>query len=225
MPRSQDGKPRIAIVIDDMGLSNAASEKAIALPAPVTLSFLPYGAKLEELTEKARASGHEVMLHLPMEPLGHEKPGNGALLISQTTDDMREKLERALNSFSGYEGVNNHMGSKFTADRASMERVMEVLKDRNLFFLDSYTSSRSVGAEVAQGMGVPTEIRDVFLDDTASLAAINAQLAETERVARRKGYAIAIGHPNAATLTALKLWLPEAERMGFEIVPVKELVR
>ncbi len=116
------------------------------------------------------------------------------------------------------------MGSKFTADRVGMMLLMEVLKERELFFLDSYTTSKSVGKEVAYDFGVPFLVRDVFLDDKATLDNVMAQLAETERIARRKGAAIAIGHPYPVTLAALKRWLPEAERSGFVIVPVKDLL-
>lgn len=218
-------KPRIAIVIDDMGLSVTHAKRAIALPAAVTLSFLPYGKQLTRLADKAREAGHEVMLHLPMEPLGHENPGPGALLVAQSSDEMRERIEKGLDSFSGYDGVNNHMGSRFTADYEGMRLVMEALRDRGLFFLDSFTSPRSVGAQVAREMNVRTEVRDVFIDDDLSLTAIGAQLAQTQRLARRNGFAIAIGHPNAATLTALERWIPEAESEGFAFVPVREVVR
>jgi polysaccharide deacetylase 2 family uncharacterized protein YibQ len=223
--RPSRGQGCIAIVIDDLGLNEASTRRAIALPAAVTLSFLPYGKNLDALTAQAREAGHELLLHVPMEPVGRESPGPDALYVGLSPDEIRARLTQALARFSGYDGVNNHMGSKFTADRAGMETVMSVLRERDLFFLDSYTNGKSIAADVAREGGVPTETRDIFLDDDPSLAAINAQLARTELVAKRKGYAIAIGHPNSSLLLALEQWLPEAERQGYTVVPVGALAR
>jgi polysaccharide deacetylase 2 family uncharacterized protein YibQ len=140
-------------------------------------------------------------------------------------DELRQRFETALASFVGFDGVNNHMGSKFTAYPEGMEMVVDELQQRHLFFLDSRTSGKTVGETIARQHGLPTIARDVFLDDTISVDAIRAQLIETEHVARRKGYAVAIGHPHAATMDALQQWLPEAEAKGFKFVPVRELVK
>src|SRR5262249_40596056 len=151
---------------------------------------------------------------MPMEPLGHDDPGPGALLTNLSSDEVRARFDKALDSFSGFDGVNNHMGSKFTADEAGMQIVIGELQKRHLFFLDSRTSARSVGDAVAREHGVPTTRRDVFLDDTMTAEAVNAQLAQLERVARHKGVAVAIGHPHDVTLTALEAWLPAAQKRG-----------
>ncbi len=217
-------KPEIAIVIDDVGLDMRGSKRAIDLPAYVTLSFMPYATRLKEQTKEARDNGHELLLHMPMEPVGHDDPGPGALLVGLPPEELRERFQTALASFIGFDGVNNHMGSKFTADAEGMEMVVNELQQRHLFFLDSRTSAKSVGESVARANGLPTIARDVFLDDEISLDAIRAQLAQTEHVARRKGYAVAIGHPHAATLEVLEQWLPDAEARGFTFVPIKELV-
>ena len=116
------------------------------------------------------------------------------------------------------------MGSKFTADSAGMELVITELQQRHLFFLDSRTSAQSVGAKLAQQHGLPNVSRDVFLDDDMSIGAVRAQFEQTERVARRKGFAVAIGHPHTATLQALEEWLPAAENRGFVFVPLKNMV-
>ncbi|HEU0118135.1 MAG TPA: divergent polysaccharide deacetylase family protein, partial [Alphaproteobacteria bacterium] len=134
-------------------------------------------------------------------------------------------FETALASFVGFDGVNNHMGSKFTAYPEGMEMVADELHERHLFFVDSKTSAKSVAAAVTQQHGVPTIARDVFLDDDMNIEAVRKQLEQTERVARRKGYVIAIGHPHAGTMQALEEWIPEAQSRGFVFVPVHDLVR
>ncbi len=217
--------PEIAIVIDDVGVDLKGSEKAIALPAPITLSFLPYATRLREQTADARRAGHELILHMPMEPIGHEDPGPGALLVDLPMRDLQERFETALSSFTGFDGVNNHMGSKFTAYPEGMNMVMDELAQRHLFFLDSKTSAQSIGLKIAQEKGLPTVSRDVFLDDDQSPDIIRKQLEATEHIARRKGYAVAIGHPHAATMEVLTAWIKDAQSRGFVLVPLHDLVK
>lgn len=224
LPHIKNGETLIAIVIDDMGLDIRDSRRAINLPPYITLSFLPYATRLKEQTREARDNGHELMLHMPMEPVGRADPGPGALLTELPIDEIRERFQIALASFVGFDGVNNHMGSKFTASQKDMEPVMEELKERDLFFLDSRTSSKSIGDALAREKGVPSIARDVFLDDDMSPKAVRAQLAQLERVAKRKGYAVAIGHPHPATLDALETWLPDAEARGFKFVRLGQLL-
>ena len=215
---------RIAIVIDDVGLDIGGSRRAVALPAAITLSYIPYSTRLREQTKEAREAGHELLLHMPMEPMGSADPGPDALLVSMSQDEIRQRLDTALASFTGFDGMNNHMGSKFTSNVEDMELVIGELQQRHLFFLDSRTSAQSVGAAIARQHGLPTISRDVFLDDDMSPKAVRIQLEQTERVARHKGYAVAIGHPHAVTLQALEEWLPDAEKRGFIFVPINSLV-
>ena len=217
--------PLIAIVIDDVGLDMVDSERAANLPPAVTLSYIPYSTRLRSQTADAADNGHELMLHMPMEPLGHADPGPGALLSELPPDENRERFVTALASFTGFDGVNNHMGSRYTSNTADMQLVMDELKPRRLFFLDSRTSPQSVGAAMAQSNGVPTISRDVFLDDDMRPAAVRRQLEQTEAVARRKGYAVAIGHPHPATLDALEEWIPKAEARGMQFVPLHDLLK
>ncbi|MDD4616082.1 MAG: divergent polysaccharide deacetylase family protein [Alphaproteobacteria bacterium] len=215
---------KIAIVIDDMGAEMKSSEKALRLPAPVTLSFLPYAVRTREQSKEARERGHEVLLHMPMEPLGHENPGKGALTVDLPMAELHARFETALASFTGFDGINNHMGSKFTAYSDGMAMVVDDLKERNLFFLDSRTSAQSIGTKIAREKGLPTIGRDIFLDDDPSPEAIRRQIALTERLARQKGHAVAIGHPHAATIDAIETWAAEAPHRGVELVPVNALV-
>jgi polysaccharide deacetylase 2 family uncharacterized protein YibQ len=223
--RDLAGKPLIAIVIDDVGLDRPHSKRAWELPGPLTMSFLPYAKDLREQAKAARAHGQELMLHLPMEPSGRADPGPNALLVSSSDAELRQRVTAALDSFDGYVGVNNHMGSRFTAHKAGMDTVLRQFKTRGLLFLDSRTSAQSVGDQLAQELGVPSVARNVFLDDDESLDAVRRKLAETEAVARRQGFAVAIGHPHEATLQALAEWLPGVSVKGFALAPLSAVLR
>lgn len=223
--RDLNSRPLVAIVIDDVGLDRPRSRRAWELPGPLTMSFLPYAKDLPEQARAARAKGHELMLHLPMEPGGRNDPGPNALLVSLSDAELRQRTTTALDSFDGYAGVNNHMGSRFTAFRPGMETVLRQFKGRGLMFLDSRTSPQSVGDQVAQEIGVPSIARHVFLDDDESLDAVRRRLAETEAVARRQGFVVAIGHPHEATLQALAEWLPTVQAKGLALAPATAVLR
>jgi len=223
--RDLNSRPLIAVVIDDVGLDRPRSKRAWELPGPLTLSFLPYAKDLREQAKAARAKGHELMLHLPMEPNGRNDPGPNALLVSLSDADLRQRTTAALDSFDGYAGVNNHMGSRFTAFKPGMETVLRQFKGRGLMFLDSRTSAQSVGDQLAQEMGVPSIVRHVFLDDDESLDAVRKKLAEAEAIARRQGFVVVIGHPHEATLQALAEWLPGVQGKGLALAPATAVLR
>jgi polysaccharide deacetylase 2 family uncharacterized protein YibQ len=227
VPFSDDGRrPLVAIVIDDMGIDRPRSAKVVALPAPLTLSWLPYARELRDQSRAARQRGHELMLHLPMEPAtSGNDPGPGALLTGVAREENARRLEAALGSFDAYVGVNNHMGSRFTTDRPAMESVLARLKERGLLFLDSRTSASSVGDQIANELGMPTAARHVFLDDVMTSENVRAQLAETERLARQQGFAVAIGHPHDATIAALADWLPTLGAKGLVAAPISAVVK
>lgn len=221
---SPDGRPAIAVVMDDLGLNRRGTAALNRLKAPLTLSFLPYAGALEEQARAGHAAGHELLLHMPMEPTGHEWPGPNALLSSLAPRDMVERLRAQLLSFPGFVGVNNHMGSLLTAERAPMALVMAELGARGLLFLDSRTTAQSVAADEARRAGVAHASRDVFLDNDVDIDAIRRQLALVEQIARRRGNAVAIGHPHDATIEALRSWLPSLEQRGFVLVPISSVV-
>ncbi|MBN9087234.1 MAG: divergent polysaccharide deacetylase family protein [Reyranella sp.] len=223
--RDLASKPLIAIVIDDVGLDRPHSKRAWELPGPLTMSFLPYAKDLREQAKAARARGQELMLHLPMEPGGHADPGPNALLVSLNDNELKHRVTVALDSFDGYVGVNNHMGSRFTAYRPGMETVLRQFKARGLLFLDSRTTPSTVADQVAQELGVPSVARNVFLDDEETVDAVRRKLAETEAVARRQGFAVAIGHPHEATIQALAEWLPGVASKGFALAPLSAVLR
>jgi len=219
-----DGRPAIAIVIDDLGVNRKGTEAVNDLAGPLTLAFLPYARNLTEQTRAARAAGHELIVHVPMEPVGDEWPGPDALLGSLEPAELVARLRNQLQSFGGYVGVNNHMGSLLTADSERMSLVMAELRRHGLLFLDSRTASQSVAAREARRLQVPYAERDVFLDNELDLDAVLRQLALTERIARLKGQAVAIGHPHAVTIAALRRWLPTLEARGFALAPISAIV-
>jgi polysaccharide deacetylase 2 family uncharacterized protein YibQ len=221
-----DRRPRIAVVIDDLGLDKRRTERTIVLPGPLTLSFLAYASDLPRLTGEARRAGHELLVHVPMEPLSRaEDMGPNGLAVSLGPDELLRRLRWDLDRFTGYVGINNHMGSRFTRDAASMTPVMEELRARGLLFLDSRTVGDSAGVELARRVGVPHAARDVFLDNEINAGAIAARLVEVEEIARRHGSAIAIGHPHDATIEQLGSWLAGLASRGFTLVPVSAIVR
>ncbi|MBM3619249.1 MAG: divergent polysaccharide deacetylase family protein [Alphaproteobacteria bacterium] len=219
-------KPLIVVVIDDMGVDRPRSRRVVDLPRPLTLSYLPYARDLAEQTTAARGRGHELMLHLPMEPMsGGVDPGPNALLTSLSLDMIRRRTAAALDSFSGYVAVNNHMGSRFTTWRPGVEASLREMKARGLAYLDSRTHADTVGGLVAEELGMPNVDRHVFLDDVMTSDAVRRQLAEAETLARRQGFVIAIGHPHDVTIQALAEWLPGLSAKGFVLGPISAAIR
>ncbi len=219
-----DDRPVIAVVIDDLGLNRVSTRALNDLPGPLTLAFLPYAGNIEAQTVAAKRAGHELMVHLPMEPLGSAWPGPDALITSLGRDEFVRRLESNLDRIKDYVGVNNHMGSRLTSDRGRMDLVMRELRERDVLFLDSRTSPQSVASEVASRNGVPNTTRDVFLDHVIDLQKIRSQMAKVERIARLTGSAVAIGHPHAATIEALADWLPKLSKRGFVLAPISAVV-
>lgn len=221
-----EGRPMIAIVIDDAGIDRQRSLQAMTLKGPLTFAFLPYAHDLAAQTAAAYASGHELIVHLPMEPDdGLADPGPNALMTGLDHGEILRRLRWDLARFDGYVGVSNHMGSGFTADSSAMRTVMTELKARGLLFLDSRTTRESVAVRIARDLGVPHAERNVFLDNEVAPEAVRARLAELEQVARQDGFAVGIGHLHDVTLAELARWLPEVEGRGFALVPISAIVR
>jgi len=224
-PAVPKGQMLVALVFDDMGVDRKRSAEVIALPGPLTLSYLPYAEKVGDQAAAGRARGHEIMLHLPMQPEGNADPGPHALTLGLSPDERARRLDWNLDRFSGYVGVNNHMGSRFTADAQAMAPVLAALKARGVFWLDSRTSPHSVGLAMAQRDGLPAVGRDVFLDHEMAASAVDRRLAEVEATARRHGHVIAIGHPHDVTIAAVRRFIAEMPAKGLTLVPVSTLVR
>ena len=216
----------VALVIDDLGLNRTGTRRTLALRAPLTLALMTYAPGLERLAERARAAGHELLLHVPMEPSnGAADPGPKVLTTRLSQAELRDRLIWGLDRFAGYVGINNHMGSRFTRDRAGMSTVLAEVKARGLLFFDSRTSGATIGERLAHEMGVPTVRRDVFLDDELGAEEVWARLRQLERRARRNGHAVAIGHPRRVTLDAIEAWLATLDEKGLALVPLTTIVR
>ncbi|MGC2854281.1 divergent polysaccharide deacetylase family protein [Novispirillum sp. DQ9] len=225
-PPPINGRPMIAIVIDDMGVDRKRTKQVVALPGPLTASFLTYAPDLRAQAQAARAAGKELMVHMPMEP---DNPaidaGPGVLKTSMDPQTIRARFIAGLDSFGGYVGVNNHMGSRFTADAAGMRPVIEALRERGLFWLDSRTTGKPAGPGIASALKVPYIERNIFLDHFNNVEGVRAQLVQLEAAARSHGYAIGIGHPKDHTIKALAEWLPTLEAKGLVLVPASAVVR
>ncbi len=213
-------RPAIAICIDDLGEDLAGTDRAMALPKEVALSFLPYAETTPFLAQEAQAKGHDVLAHVPMEALSRTDPGPMALKTG--SGDIAEKLAWNISRVPGLKGINNHEGSRFTEDEASLLPLMRSLAEAKLFFFDSRTVPDSHGVETAQRFGVLSAGRDIFLDDVDSEAAVLAALEQLVAEAKRNGTAIAIGHPHDATLKVLAAWLQEDH--GVDLIPLPEAI-
>ncbi len=218
-------RARLAIILDDLGSDRAAAEAIFALPYPLTISVLPLHEHSVDIAEEAHRRGYEVMLHLPMQSVGNEKPEAQELLPGMTAQEVASVVNQFLQNVPDVNGVNNHQGSQATADPALMSELMSVLRDHKLFYVDSRTTAATVAFDTAQRNGVRSAFRNVpFLDDVAEVAAVRKQLELALRGAREKGEAIAIGHPRPATLQALREVLPQAKAHGVQLVFASELV-
>ena len=218
---------RVAIVIDDLGEDLAFAKKLAGLPFPVTFSILPNCSHSAEIAALAHSSGHEVMLHFPMEPLAYprENPGKGALMVAMKEDAIRRTVRAALDGSPYFSGVNNHMGSRFTENADLMKIVMDEVKQRGLFFVDSETSPRSKAYSVARQMGAPALKRDIFLDHDPAIDSVRSQMARLVLKAKAEGCAVAIGHPRETTLKVLAEASEMLRKEGVTVVPCGELAR
>ena len=222
-PRAQ--KAQVAIVMDDLGEDYDAAMAIAQIPGPIAMAIMPFRAKSAETLALALRYGKPALLHMPMEPLGYtgKDPGPDALLLSMSGAQVKETLDKALDAMPGVIGVNNHMGSAFTARADLMTPLLSELKSRGLFFLDSRTTNQSVGMTLAQQMGVRTCARKIFLDNLEEPQAIEQKLLELCRTAHEQGFAIGIGHPYPETIRALQEKLDELGEKNCELAPVSEL--
>jgi uncharacterized protein len=221
--------PELAIIVDDLGHDRAAADALLALPFRLTVSVLPNLPLSTQLAEEAYHRGDQILLHLPMEA---EREGSEGALPE--ADELRVGMNRSqvastvngmLETVPHARGVNNHQGSRATADLALMQTLMPLLRERSLFFIDSRTTAATVAWDAAQASGVQAASRKVFLDDTATRTAVLAQLDLAARDAMRDGSAIAIGHPHPATIAALAEGVPRLEARGIRLVFASDLVR
>jgi len=216
----------IAVIIDDFGHNTRAAKPFIEMPLPVALSFLPGLPHSRELAQEALEKGKTLLLHLPMEPLGYPQtdPGPGAVLTSQERGEILRILEEDLASLPKVVGVNNHMGSKATADKRVMEAVLSLVKEKGLFFIDSRTTAETVAFHLAREMGIPSAQRSIFLDNVSDPEAIDARIEELLDLAEEKGWAIGIGHPYPPTAEAMSRLAQKARERGVNWITLENLI-
>lgn len=224
-PASTQAGPRLAIIIDDMGRDRAALDAIVRLHIPLTISVLPHLALSAETADEANRCGDQVLLHLPMEPESEAAPSEHTeLRVGMSQHEVEAALTGMLATVPSAAGVNNHEGSRATADETLMAELMPALRERGLFYIDSRTSAATVAYDVAERSGVRAASRKVFLDDVPTKEAVLARLNQAARDAARDGSAIAIGHPYRGTIEALAEAGPQLASRRIRLVLVSDLV-
>jgi polysaccharide deacetylase 2 family uncharacterized protein YibQ len=225
MPKAVDG-PMLAIVIDDMGNDFEIAKEFIGLTIPVTPAILPYLRYSKEIAHLAVQQERQHLLHMPMEPTSYpvNDPGQGAIMGSTPVEEVPALIAAALAAVPGADGINNHMGSRATQVGPLMDSVMAELDRRGLYFLDSRTSPESVAATSAKKAGVPWLKRDVFIDNIRTDEGLDERLSKSVEKAKKRGWAVAIGHHYPVTLEALKRWQPIFIDEGVTVVPLAVLL-
>lgn len=217
------GAPRIALFIGGLGLNAAATTDAIDhMPAAVTLAFAPYGEKLDDAVARAKAAGHEVLLQVPMEAFGDERPGPHMLRTGATQNETIDDLHWLMSRMSGYVGITNFLGGRFTADQTAMTTMLQEIGSRGLIYVEDGTSRRSIGPTLGPHLGIPTARADVVLD-AADVSGLHAALIKLEAIARDKGSAIGEASDLPANIAAIADFAQTLEAKGIALVPVSAL--
>jgi len=217
-------KPRLALIIDDIGASLFHAKPFLELDVPMTFAILPRLPMTEESASLIHNKGHEIMLHQPMEPRDPGmSPGPGALYVGDEPIKILHTVEENISSVPFAAGMNNHMGSRFTAAPKEMLETLQVAKNRGLFFVDSLTTGDSKGYKTAKTLHLPATSRDVFLDNSVEESAIVRQLYQLKGIALKHGYAVGIGHPFVETSRAINRFLKAVKETEFELVHMSDV--
>lgn len=225
LPLTAGATPVIAIIMDDLGYSRANGERALNLPVEVTAAVIPKAPHGPTLAKKAAEGGREVIVHLPMTAgPTWQLLDPGGIHDDMPAEEIGRVIRDAFERIPQASGLNNHMGSRFTANREAMHWVMHELATHRAFFVDSLTTADSAGMEMAARHGLPAASRDVFLDNERGLLDINKQFNTLLRIARQRGHAVGIAHPYPETLDYLEEALPLLADAGVELVPISSLL-
>ncbi len=225
---SRSSKPKIAVVISGMGINAKLTNQAIKeLPGQITFAFAPYGRSIQPTINKARARGHEILLHLPMEPFGYPgvNPGPKTLLASAEVAENLKSLQWLMSRFSGYTGVTNYMGAKFTSDGGALLPVFSQIKNRGLVYFDDGSNDSSLTTSIAQAVNLSTRATDVVIDSDQTATSIQRALQRLEDTARRKGIAIGFGTGLSITIDTLESWSRTLSDRGIVLVPLSVAYR
>lgn len=217
---------RMAIVIDDIGYDLSPLNEILLMDIPITIAILPYCQHSKEAAERAMRKGKEILLHLPMEPHGYPEkdPGVGTLFLGMKNEEILNQLEKDIDAVPYISGVNNHMGSRFMENEEKVEIVFNCLKRKNLFFLDSLTTKKSKGRQIAKKIGERYVSRDVFIDNDHDFGETYERLIQIIEAKDRWRSIIVTGHPYMSTIQAIREALPLFEDKGITIVPLSDLV-
>jgi len=220
-----DDRPMIAIIIDDIGYNQYPDSEVVNLPVPVTCAFLPDTPHAKKLAHEASLNGMEIMLHLPMQSMNGQKLGPGGLELDMSEKQFKTSLDASIDSLPNIRGINNHMGSLLTQHPGHMSWLMHELKmNPGMYFIDSRTTSQTVALQVAREYGIPSLKRDIFIDSVPNdQAYARKQLELAYETAKKKGYAIAIGHPFEATINAIREMAASSENK-INFVTVSHLI-
>jgi len=225
LPEVKTDRPKVAIIIDDLGYDRKMAHRLLSLGGPLTFAILPFVPFERKIAAAVHAKGFETMLHLPMEPIEypHINPGPGALLTTMAPDQLIDQLSKDLDEISYARGVNNHMGSRMTADSTQLYQIFSIIKKRNLYFIDSRTTADTLCKPSARLFQLSFSQRDVFLDNVQKPQEIRQQVRHLLKIAETHGEAVGIGHPYPVTYEVLKEMLPEIQEK-VQLVPASEVV-
>lgn len=215
---------KLVIILDDIGYNADAGLRAIELPADITFAVIPHTPHGKALADVAHSAGRELMLHAPMSNVSGMDLGQGGLTLQQSEEEFLDVFRRALADIPYIKGVNNHTGSELTAAVQPMQWVMQELKERDLYFVDSMTTRESVAAATAEQFFVPALRRHVFLDNIQTPEAIDLEFKRAITLAKQQGYAVAIGHPYPETLAYLESALPLLAAQHVKVVSVSAML-
>lgn len=225
-PESRKYSGKLAVIVDDCGYDMSSVRTLLNTGLPLNFAVLPYKPYSSDVLEMIKSDGRVAILHLPMEPVDRSamSEGSSTICTDMSKDKILELTRKAINSLPGVSGVNNHQGSKATADSATMTTVLQELRNKDLFFVDSRTSSKSVARDKAVAMGVPTARNDIFLDNSSDVQAIRKQIYKAMDIAEKNGSAIAICHARPNTAKAWSMYAEEIKNTGIELVPITDLL-
>jgi polysaccharide deacetylase 2 family uncharacterized protein YibQ len=218
---------RIAVVVGGLGISPATTSDAIAkLPETITLAFAPYGNDLAKLAARARGTGHEIMLQLPMEPLDYpdNDPGPQTLLAAASREQNLDRLHWMMSRIQGYVGVTNYMGARFSATEKAFTPVVSDIGKRGLIYLDDGSAPRSIAAQSAKATNAPFLKADLVVDASPTWAEIDSALAKLEVIAASKGFAIGTATALPISIERIARWAKAAESRGIHVVPVSAIL-
>jgi len=219
-------RPKIALVIDDLGGERLIARELLEWDLPLTFSILPFTHYAKTIAREAHQKGKEVILHIPMEPHGYPKvkPGEGGLFEEMNEESLRQQLIKDIEAVPYIKGASNHMGSRLMEDPEKVKIILSELKRRKLYFLDSRTTPQTVGMNVAQGVGLKAMERSLFIDHSLNEEDIRQKIEKLITLSLSNGKAIGIGHPHASTIKSIKEMIPKIKEKGIELVPLSAVI-